>query len=113
MVATAKTQLESAWRQFGRFRLDPVTYTILVADGRMIGLTATEFQVLYDLISHARQFRTSEDILRKVWGASATKGKATNIVAIYVHRLRHKIESDPAHPRYIITSRRDGYMFQP
>src|SRR5262245_14518199 len=106
----AEAQLESAWRQVGRFGLDPVTYTIVVTDGRIVQLTATEFQVLYDLASHAGQFRTSQDILRTVWG---TKGKATNVVAVYVRRLRHKIEIDAAHPRHLVTARHKGYLFQP
>jgi DNA-binding response OmpR family regulator len=85
----------------------------VVADGRMVQLTATEFQVFYDLVSHAGQVRASQDIFRTVWGANTTKAKATSVVAVYVRRLRHKIEADPAHPRYIITSRQKGYLFHP
>ena len=105
-------QLEVAWRQFGPFRLDPVTYRVEVAGGRLTHLTATEFQVLYELVSHPGQFRTSQDIFRKVWGDSATIGKASNLVAVYIRRLRHKIERDPAHPRNVITFRRKGYQFR-
>jgi DNA-binding response OmpR family regulator len=108
-----EAQLESAWMQFGRLHLDPVTYTILVADRRMIFLTATEFQVLYDLIFHAGRFRTSEDIFQTVWGGRTAKGKASNVVAVYIRRLRHKIETDPTHPVHIITSRSKGYLFRP
>jgi DNA-binding response OmpR family regulator len=108
----AETQLESAWMQFGRFRLDPVTYTVVLTDGRTVRLTALEFRVLYDLMSHAGQICASQDILRRVWGASATK-VTTNVVAVYIRRLRHKIEPNRAHPMHIITSRYKGYLFQP
>jgi DNA-binding response OmpR family regulator len=107
----AEAQLESAWMQFGRFRLDPVTYTIVIPDGRMVKLTALEFRVLYELMSHAGQLCASEQILRSIWGTGAT-GTATNAVAVYIRRLRHKIEPDPAHPIHIITSRFKGYLFQ-
>ena len=104
-------RLESAWMQFGRFRLDPVTYTVVIPDGRVVQLTAFEFRVLYELMSHAGQLRASQDILRMVWGVSATE-RTTNIVATYMLRLRHKIEADPAHPKHILTIRRKGYLFQ-
>jgi DNA-binding response OmpR family regulator len=104
-------QLESAWKQFGRFRLDPVTYRVMLADGRAVQLTALEFRVLYALISNAGQVRASQEILRSIWGTGAT-GTATNQVAVYVRRLRRKIEADPAHPTYIVTVGRKGYLFQ-
>jgi DNA-binding response OmpR family regulator len=107
----AEQQLESAWVQFARFRLDPVTYTIVVTSGRAIGLTASEFRLLYDLISHAGHVRASRDILHAVWGTAATEA-ATNKLAVYIRRLRQKIEVDPAHPTHIITIRRQGYLFQ-
>jgi DNA-binding response OmpR family regulator len=108
-----EAQLESSWMQFARFRLDPVTYMVVVANGRMVQLSATEFQVLYDLIFHAGRFRTSEDIFRTVWGGRTAKAKASNVVAVYIRRLRHKIETDPTHPVHIITSRCKGYLFRP
>jgi DNA-binding response OmpR family regulator len=106
-------QFDSAWMQFGRFLLDPVTYTVLVADGRMVKLMALEFRMLYNLMSQAGRECANRDILLLVWGARATKGTATNKVAVYIRRLRHKIEADPAHPTHIITIRRKGYLFQP
>jgi DNA-binding response OmpR family regulator len=107
-----EAQLEAAWMRIGRFRLDPVTGMVVVNDGRVAYLTATEFQVLYDLLSHAGQFRASQDIFQAVWGGSNAKGNATNIVAVYVRRVRHKIEIDAGHPRYLLTSRFKGYRVQ-
>ena len=109
----ADPQFESAWRQFGGFRLDLVTYTVVVADGRMVKLTAFEFRVFYDLVSHAGRFRTSQDIYQMVWGARTTKENGANVIAVYVRRLRRKIEPDPTHPVHIMTARRKGYLFQP
>src|SRR5262245_17412479 len=101
------------WVHVGPFRLDPVTYTVMITDDRAIALASSEFRVLYDLMTHAGQVRTSRDILRTVWGTTVSTETAANVVAVYVRRLRQKIEADPAHPRYIVTVRRNGYLFQP
>jgi DNA-binding response OmpR family regulator len=69
--------------------------------------------VLYDLMVHVGQVRTNRDILGTIWGTAATTGMATNVVAVYIRRLRQKIEVDPAHPKNIVTVRRQGYLFRP
>jgi DNA-binding response OmpR family regulator len=106
-------EFAAPWVQVGPFRLDPVTYTVMLADGRVIALASSEFRVLYDLMSHAGQVRANREILRTVWGTTVSTETAANVVAVYVRRLRQKIEADPVHPRYIVTVRRKGYVFQP
>jgi DNA-binding response OmpR family regulator len=106
-------QSDSARMQIRHFSLDPVAYTTMLPGGRTIRLTALEFRVLYELVSHTGRVRTSQEILQAVWGGSAMKGTATNTVAVHIRRLRHKIESDPTDPKRIITIRNKGYMFQP
>jgi DNA-binding response OmpR family regulator len=39
-------------------------------------------------------------------------GVQTRTVDTHVVELRRKIESDPAHPRYIVTVRKAGYMLR-
>jgi len=31
---------------------------------------------------------------------------------VYIHRLRLKLEEDPAHPRYLHTERGEGYWLE-
>jgi two-component system alkaline phosphatase synthesis response regulator PhoP len=106
-------ELEATWVQVGRFCLDPLTYTVVVPDGRVIELTTAEFRVLYDLMSYAGQVRASREIHRSVWGTAASAGTAANVVAVYIRCLRQKLEADSAHPTYILTVGRNGYLFQP
>jgi DNA-binding response OmpR family regulator len=37
--------------------------------------------------------------------------EAREIIKWYIHRLRHKVEPDPANPRYILNVRGVGYRF--
>jgi DNA-binding response OmpR family regulator len=94
----------------GAFKLDPVTYMVVV-DGRRIALTRLEFRLLHYLMAHGGRACTHREILRGVWGYDDPE--AANVVAACIWRLRRKIESDPAHPYHIVTARRRGYTFKP
>jgi DNA-binding response OmpR family regulator len=48
--------------------------------------------------------------LDEVW--SYDEGVQTRTVDTHVVELRRKIESDPTHPRYIVTVRKAGYMLR-
>jgi two-component system, OmpR family, alkaline phosphatase synthesis response regulator PhoP len=106
-------ELEAPWFQVGRFYLNPLTYTVVTPVGRVIELATTEFRVLSDLMSYAGQVRTNREIYRSVWGTVASAGTAANMVAVYIHGLRQKLEVDSAHPTSIVTVGRNGYLFQP
>jgi DNA-binding response OmpR family regulator len=51
-----------------------------------------------------------EAILTNVWGPEYA-GEDT-LVKQFIHRLRMKIEPDPANPEYIVTIRGSGYAFE-
>jgi DNA-binding response OmpR family regulator len=106
-------ELDAPWIQVGRFCLNPLAYTVVIPNGLAIELATTEFRVLSDLMSYAGRVRTSRDIYRSVWGTAASAGTAANMVAVYIRGLRHKLEADSAHPTYIVTVGRTGYLFQP
>jgi two-component system, OmpR family, KDP operon response regulator KdpE len=46
-------------------------------------------------------------LLTSVWDASY--GAETQYLRVFINRLRHKIEDDPAHSRYILTEPGVGY----
>lgn len=72
----------------GQVRLDPARHTVFVADAP-IALTLTEFRLLEDLLRHAGQARTREQLLDAVWGYSF-EGYART-VDTHVRRLRAKL----------------------
>jgi two-component system KDP operon response regulator KdpE len=48
-------------------------------------------------------------LLQRVWGPEY--GQETEYLRVYIGRLRQKIEPDPGHPRYLLTERGIGYLF--
>lgn len=94
----------------GDFTLDPVEHKVFFADGRAVELTPLEFRLLYYLMKNAGRILNVSQILNKVWGYDY-EGES-NLVAVYIRRLRTKIERDAEHPRYVITVRNLGYKFE-
>lgn len=73
-----------------------------------IPLSTKEYEVLEFLISHEGETLGPEKIYNEVW--KAQYGDIT-AVAVYVQRLRKKIEDDPSSPKYIKTIFGMGYRF--
>jgi DNA-binding response OmpR family regulator len=76
-------------------------------DGRPAGLTDREFELLHLLARHRDKAMNKDYLFETVWGYDADL--ATKALAVYVRRLRQKIELDPDHPRYLLTIRGFGY----
>ncbi|WP_208948609.1 winged helix-turn-helix domain-containing protein, partial [Streptomyces olivochromogenes] len=53
---------------------------------------------------------TQKHLLAEVWGVS--QSNKTNYLRVYMAQLRRKLETDPAHPRYLITEPGMGYRFE-
>jgi DNA-binding response OmpR family regulator len=92
------------------FRLDPVNNTVVLPSGRSIELTPIEFRLLHYMARNNGRVLTHEQFLGTVWGYEAEG--YSNQVAVYIRRLRSKIEPDPEAPRHIITLRGTGYRFE-
>jgi two-component system, OmpR family, phosphate regulon response regulator PhoB len=81
-------------------------------DGRPVALTAREFDLLAYLARHPRRVFSRAQLLQQVWRSDPEwQGQAT--VTEHVHRLRHKLETDPARPRRLRTVRGVGYQLEP
>ncbi len=70
-------------------------------------LTPIEFQLLSILVRNSGFVVTHRQLLEKVWGASYVGN--SHYLRIYMGQLRHKLESDPARPRYLLTEAGVGY----
>ena len=81
-------------------------------DGELIELTSLEFDLLAFMAQSPRQVFSREALLDQVWGSSA-EWQTVNTVSEHIHRLRRRIERDPAHPEWIETIRGAGYRFIP
>jgi two-component system response regulator RegX3 len=94
---------------FGPFSLD-YDACILKKGEQKIPLSAKEFSCLAFLTGHPGKPLSPETIYAGVW--KNNYGDLTS-VAVYIQRLRKKIEEDPANPVYIETVRGMGYRFNP
>ncbi len=74
---------------------------------REVHLTPIEFRLLSVLVRNAGFVVTHRQLLEKVWGASYVEH--SHYLRIYMGQLRHKIEADPARPRYLLTEAGVGY----
>jgi len=92
---------------FGPFILDRSAFE-LRKEGQAIQLSVKEFNLLAFLATHADCPQTPQAIYDAVW--KREYGDLT-AVAVYVQRLRRKIEADPADPAYIETVYGRGYRF--
>jgi two-component system, OmpR family, alkaline phosphatase synthesis response regulator PhoP len=93
---------------FGPFRIDFGTME-LTRDGRAIGLSAREFQLLSYFVEHRATVLTREVILNEVWGYDSMP--TTRTIDTHVTWLRQKLEDNPRLPRYILTVHGFGYKF--
>src|SRR5262245_35978350 len=80
-------------------------------EGRLVRLTAKEFDLLWFLASHPRRVFSREHLMRSVWGYQAAFDTGT--VTVHVRRLRAKIEDDATRPQHIQTVWGVGYRFSP
>jgi len=94
----------------GEITLEPVSNRIIFADGRKTELTPIEFRLLYCLMRNAGRILSHDLLMNAVWGYDYEG--YSNQIAVYMHRLRSKIEDDPEHPQYLTTIRGLGYKFE-
>jgi two-component system response regulator RegX3 len=74
-----------------------------------ISFTRREIEILQYLQANSQRPVPREELLSKVWGYANHMDIETRTVDIHIAKLRRKIESDPAEPRFLITVRGAGY----
>jgi two-component system, OmpR family, KDP operon response regulator KdpE len=91
--------------EVGDLRVDLEAHRVWVGE-REVHLTRTQFNLLAALVKRAGKVVTHRQLLREVWGPGATEA---HYVRVYMGHLRHKLEADPAQPRYLVTEIGVGY----
>jgi two-component system KDP operon response regulator KdpE len=82
----------------------------VVRDGEDVHVSPTEFRLLAYLAVNAGRVIPHRELIGQVWGAEGAR--LGPYLKIYVRRLRQKIETDAAQPRFIISRHGTGYAFQ-
>jgi DNA-binding response OmpR family regulator len=116
MVARIRAQLRRAQElsrdagdkiiRVGRLTVDAALQDALV-DGKSAGLTQKEFQLMHLLATRAGKAVSRDFLIEQLWSEDEL-GSDKN-VAVYIRRIRQKIERDPDAPEILLTVRGFGY----
>jgi DNA-binding response OmpR family regulator len=79
-------------------------------NGEIINLTPTEFDILATLMAQPNMAMDSISLIKHVRGYEATEADARAIARVHIHRLRHKLETDPTNPQYVTTIAGGRYL---
>jgi two-component system KDP operon response regulator KdpE len=87
-------------------KVDMIHRKVMVS-GAEVHLTPTEYRLLTVLVKHAGKVLTHRLLLKEVWGPNYVD--RAHYLRIYMGILRHKLEKDPARPRFFLTEVGVGY----
>lgn len=92
--------------RFGDVEVD-VRQRLVSKGGKQVRLTPIEFKLLAVLVANAGRVVINRQLLVAVWGPSHAEDG--HYLRIYMGHLRHKLEDDPARPKYLLTETAVGY----
>ncbi len=92
----------------GDLYFDLVRYRLMVK-GKTVRVSRNEFRLLKYLASNPGRTFSRQELLNYLWGKGSKLGFGN--IDVHIHRLRHKIEPDPAEPIYLRTVWGVGYRF--
>jgi two-component system KDP operon response regulator KdpE len=78
--------------------------------GDEVHLTPIEYKLLTTLSKHAGMVMTHRQLLDQVWGPG--HAHQMQYLRVYMTQLRHKLELDPARPKYLLTEPGIGYRLR-
>ena len=116
LIARVRAALRKEAKLYRAGPLDPYVLGDLTIDyaercvtmaGQPVPLTATEYELLFELSVNAGRVLPYGQLLRRVWGL-ANSGDV-RVVRSLVRRLRDKLDDDASSPTYIFTEPRVGY----
>ncbi len=94
--------------RFGRLEIDPASRSVRI-DGQERQLTSYQFDLLVALAENAGRTLSREQLMDMVRGEELDAFDRS--IDVHVSRIRAAIETDPKHPRRIVTVRGTGYVF--
>jgi two-component system KDP operon response regulator KdpE len=93
----------------GNLRVDLAQRQVFVED-KEVHLTPIEYKLLLILIRHAGKVITHRQLLQEVWGPAHVN--EVQYLRVYMTQLRHKLEADPARPRFLMNEPGIGYRLK-
>lgn len=97
---------EKAVHTIGRLDVNFGSYNASI-NGKPVQMTHKEFEILHYLWKNKNSTVSREELLNEVWGYDEVP--TTRTVDNFILKLRQKIETDPNHPRIILTVHGIGY----
>jgi DNA-binding response OmpR family regulator len=94
----------------GDLTLDVERQMVSVSGAAPVRLTSLEFRLIQYLLANAGHTIPTEKLTTHVWGYRGVGDR--QLLKQLVHRLRQKIERNPAEPEYVVTVAGVGYMLQ-
>ena len=94
---------------FGNVRVE-LGRRLVFVDDKEIHLTAIEYKLLAALVRHAGKVVTHRQLLKEVWGPLHVE--EGHYLRVYMKQLRHKLETIPANPKYLVTELGVGYRLR-
>jgi two-component system, OmpR family, KDP operon response regulator KdpE len=93
----------------GDLRVNLATRLVTVG-GEEVHLTPNEYRLLAVLARNSGKVVTQRQLLKEVWGPSSVE--QSHYLRVYMAQLRHKLEAEPARPRWLITEPGVGYRLR-
>src|SRR5581483_2274142 len=108
LLRRSKAPAATGFHEFGSLKVD-FRGTSVRRDGKVVPLSAREFQLLRYFIERRGETISRDELLREVWGYNAST--FTRTVDVHVASLRQKLEADSKKPTLIVTVQGLGYKF--
>ena len=80
---------------------------IVLRAGQVVHLTPIQFKLLVELMKGGGKVVTQRQLLVATWGPAHARD--THYLRVYMGQLRHKLETNAARPKYILTDAGVGY----
>ncbi len=91
---------------FGRFQVDENAVELIV-ENRYMPCPPLVFQLLLFFVKNPNRVFTKSELYERVWGDHSLSDD--NTVMVHIHRIRERIERDPARPEFLVNVRGMGY----
>lgn len=91
---------------FGRFQVDEHAVELIV-ENRYTPCPPLVFQLLLFFVRNPNRVFTKSELYERVWGDHSISDD--NTVMVHIHRIRERIERDPARPEFLVNVRGMGY----